>query len=89
MGLVRVSTYIVILYRAIWGTSMGYNVAEGGGTMGRKWGSNPGQLHTTLDAITTIPWSHVRIKLFPDVDHILKKYWLIYSYNVSFLIVIT
>ncbi len=70
---------MVILYRAIWGTTVEDNVAEVGIEPG-----NPGHLDTTLDAITTVPWSHILIELLPEVDHILKKYWLRISYNISY-----
>jgi hypothetical protein len=47
------------------------------------------QRYTTLDAITTIPWSHILIELLPEVDHILKKYWLRIYNNISFPYYIT
>jgi hypothetical protein len=53
--------------------------------MWRKWESNTGHFGTTLDAITIIPWSHILIKLFPEVDHILKKYWLSIYNNIFFI----
>jgi hypothetical protein len=62
---------------------MGKN--NGGQLKWRKWESNTGHLDTTLDAITIIPWSHILIELLPEVDHILKKYWLRTYNNISFL----
>jgi hypothetical protein len=38
---------------------------------------------------TITPWSHILIKLFLEVDHILKKYWLRISNNISFNFSIT